>query len=391
MPAMNERVMQFRVGVMILATALIAAILVLLFMGTSPLTHGTYTIYIKFNDAPGVTRDTPVRKAGILIGRVRDVRFTDDDAGVIVTAEIDDNRHLYSNEQCKAASSLLMGDASLDFVRIPNFQGEKSEIKSGAILDGHVGQDVTGSIAGLQKQAAQTLITFDAACRDMHNVLTRVDRLVETNEQRIAHMIDEADATMQLLQKTLTASNDLLGDPVLRGQIKRTVAEMPAVLEETRGAVKRIEGTFASLEHNMQNIEGLTKPLGERGPGLVDEFDASMKKLNLLTDNMLRFSQELNDPQGSLGALLHDKELYVRVNHMAKNLDELTRDLKPILNDARVFTDKIARHPELLGVRGAIKKDAGMKDDLSSNGYQSSAPEAPRWPIGGSGSWSTDR
>ena len=141
----------------------------------------------------------------------------------------------------------------------------------------------------------------------------------------------------------------------------------------------------------MQNIEGLTKPLGERGPGLVDEIDASMKKLNLLTDNMLRFSQELNDPQGSLGALLHDKELYVRVNHMAKNLDELTRDLKPILNDARVFTDKIARHPELLGVRGAIKKDAGMKDDLSSNGYQNSAPEAPRWPIGGSGSWSTDR
>ena len=67
--------MQFRVGVMILATILIAAILVLLFMGSSPLLHGTYTIYIKFNDAPGVTRDTPVRKAGIRIGRVRDVQL----------------------------------------------------------------------------------------------------------------------------------------------------------------------------------------------------------------------------------------------------------------------------------------------------------------------------
>ena len=86
---MNERIMQFRVGVMILATILIAAILVLLFMGSSPLLHGTYTIYIKFSDAPGVTRDTPVRKAGIRIGRVRNVQFADDDAGVIVTAEID--------------------------------------------------------------------------------------------------------------------------------------------------------------------------------------------------------------------------------------------------------------------------------------------------------------
>ena len=110
---------------------------------------------------------------------------------------------------------------------------------------------------------------------------------------------------------------------------------MPAVLKETRTTVERIGGTFASLEQNMQNIEGLTKPLGERGPALVDEFDASMKKLNLLSDNMLRFSQELNDPQGSLGALLHDKELYQHVNHMAKNLDELSRDLKPILNNVR--------------------------------------------------------
>ena len=35
--------------------------------------------------------------------------------------------------------------------------------------------------------------------------------------------------------------------------------------------------------------------------------------------------------------------------------------LPPIVNDARVFTDKIARHPEVLGVRGAIKKSPGIK------------------------------
>ena len=56
--------------------------------------HGTYTIYIKFTEAPGVSRDTPVRKDGIRIGQVRNVRFADDDAGVIVTAEIDHDRTL---------------------------------------------------------------------------------------------------------------------------------------------------------------------------------------------------------------------------------------------------------------------------------------------------------
>jgi len=388
---MNERIMQFRVGVMILATALIALILVLLFMGSTPLLHGTYTIYIKFADAPGVTRDTPVRKAGIRIGRVRNVQFADDDTGVIVTAEIDRDRHLFSNEQCKATSSLLMGDATLEFVRVANLEGEKAEIKEGAVLQGQMAQDMTGSIAGLQKKAERTLDTLSKASEDLDSLANRVDRLLAKNEERINRMITDADEMMQLAKQALSASNDLLGDPKLREQVKQTIAEMPAVLKETRSTVERIGGTFVSLQQNMQNIEGLTKPLGDRGPLLVDEFDASMKKLNALSDNMLRFSAQLNDPQGSLGALLHDKELYQRINHMVKNLDDLTRDLKPILNDARNFTDKIARHPELLGVRGAIKKDAGMKADYSGSDAATNDPAAARWPIGGSGSWSVGR
>ena len=66
--------MKFRVGVMVLATLFIAGILVLLFGDTRSLVSGSYTIYIHFTEAPGVTDGTPVRKSGILIGRVHKVR-----------------------------------------------------------------------------------------------------------------------------------------------------------------------------------------------------------------------------------------------------------------------------------------------------------------------------
>jgi phospholipid/cholesterol/gamma-HCH transport system substrate-binding protein len=382
---MNERIMQFRVGVMVLATVLITMILLLLIRGPSPLFHGTYTIYIKFNDAPGVTRDTPVRKAGIRIGHVRNVQFADDDTGVIVTADIDQDRRLYTNEQCKATSSLLMGDATLEFVRTANFIGEKAEIQNGAVLQGQLAPDMTSSIAGLQRQAAQTLDTLNTAGRDIHEVLTRVDGLLAKNEDRINHMIGDADEMMQLAKKALLASNDLLGDPKLREDLKQTIARMPVILEETRTTVERMGGTFASLEHNMQNIEGLTKPLGERGPGLIAELDTSLKKLDQLSDNMLRFSQALSDPKGSLGALLHDQELYQHVNRMAKNLDELSRDLKPILNNVWIFTDKIARHPNVLGVEGALKKDTGLKEGPFNDGPETEVPPPSRWPVSGSG------
>jgi phospholipid/cholesterol/gamma-HCH transport system substrate-binding protein len=71
-------------------------------------------------------------------------------------------------------------------------------------------------------------------------------------------------------------------------------------------------------------------------------------------------SQGLNDPNGSLGQLISNPEVYQHLSRALKNVDEITRDLKPVIEDARVFSDKIARHPEVLGVRGALHPSVGL-------------------------------
>ena len=113
---MDERVIKFRVGVMVLATLIIAGILVLLFGDTPSLVRDDYTIYMHFNDAPGVSEGTPVRKSGILIGRVRSVRFAEQ-GGVIVEAEIYRDVKLYHSEVPQVSGSLLGGDVVIQFVR----------------------------------------------------------------------------------------------------------------------------------------------------------------------------------------------------------------------------------------------------------------------------------
>jgi phospholipid/cholesterol/gamma-HCH transport system substrate-binding protein len=373
--------MQFRVGVVILTTFLITAILVVSFVGSTPLFKDTYTIYIKFAEAPGVTSDTPIRKNGIRIGKVRTVKFGENDEGVIVTADIDKDRRVYKDEECRAVNSLLLGDSTLEFVHERGAPRDRTPIEDKAIIQGQIGPELTSSIAGLQEKVAKTLDTMDKAGQDMRSVLGRVDRLLATNEDKINHIVDETSETMKLLQTALANSNDIVGDPKVRAQIKQTIAQMPEVLNETKATVQRMGGTFASLEQNMRNVEGLTKPLGERGEALVSEAADSMHKLNLLTENLLRFSQQVNDSEGSLGALLHDKELYMHVTHLARNIDELTRDLKPIVNNFNIFSDKIARHPSDL-LKGALKKDNGYKEVTPEENPQA----ARRWPI--TGSWS---
>ncbi|MCA9023317.1 MAG: hypothetical protein KDA74_24380, partial [Planctomycetaceae bacterium] len=46
----------------------------------------------------------------------------------------------------------------------------------------------------------------------------------------------------------------------------------------------------------------------------------------------------------------------------ASSLTVLLNNLEPIARDIRIFSDKIARHPEILGVSGAMKGSSGLKD-----------------------------
>ena len=70
---MDERVVQFRVGAMVLATLLITLILVFLFGEGPEMFKGRLTIHMIFTEAPMVMENTPVKKSGVLIGRVTKV------------------------------------------------------------------------------------------------------------------------------------------------------------------------------------------------------------------------------------------------------------------------------------------------------------------------------
>jgi phosphoglycerate-specific signal transduction histidine kinase len=62
----------------------------------------------------------------------------------------------------------------------------------------------------------------------------------------------------------------------------------------------------------------------------------------------------LNSGNGTVARLIEDEQLYVQLVQTLENVEQLTHRLQPIVEDVRVFTDKIARDPRQLGVRGAL-------------------------------------
>ena len=116
-----------------------------------------------------------------------------------------------------------------------------------------------------------------------------------------------------------------------------------------------------SANENMKNLEGLTGPLKERGPVIVANVDDSIANLNEMMRQLANFTNSLNSSEGAVGQFVHNPELYQRLDRAAANIERLTQEMRPVMHDVRVFTDKIANDPGVLGVRGAIRRNPGGK------------------------------
>ncbi len=355
---MDERLVQFRVGVMVLATVFIAGILVVLF-GELPSValRGRYTIFIHFPEAPGLSIEMPVRKSGVLVGRVADFRLRED--GVMVAASIDDGIKLYHNEICRIAASLL-GDAELEFV-LGDKTRPRTQIKPGETIAGIVVSNPLEVISNLEGGMTDVMTSFARTSSEVGQLARRASDVLANNEEQMIRVVQKAEQTLDSIRTTVDSANQVLSDEETRNRLKQALADLPDMMRETREAIASIKSTVESADRNLTNLEGLTRPLGQRGDELVAKIDRGADKLDQLVDEILTFTRALNNPRGSLGQLLDNPELYQNLSSAVANVEQLTRELRPILRDARVFTDKIARHPEDLGVGGVLKRRTGLK------------------------------
>ncbi|MEI6241012.1 MAG: MlaD family protein [Planctomycetia bacterium] len=355
---MNDRVMQFRVGVMVLATAIIAGILIVLFGDLPSLVQATYPLKMDFADARGVSQGTPVRKNGILVGRVATVTLNER-GGVTVVADIDSYVPIYKDEQPRIAGTLL-GDAEISLVP-GRIVPPRQRLAQEDILTGAVSRDPFEVFATLEPKFGATLDSLAEASASVTKLATNFDRMFLGEDDKFENMVRKTEAALDNFSIAMNNINDVMGDPKAREKMKAAIEALPQVLADLRTTVQGIGTTVDTADRNLRNLEGLTKPLGERGEQMVAQVDRTIGRLDETLQQAALFTKALNESQGTLGKLVRDPQVYNDLAQAAQNVSKLTKDLRPIVDDVRVFTDKIARHPEQLGVRGALDRRPGLK------------------------------
>lgn len=374
---MDERVVQFRVGVMVLSALLITGILLAFFGEIPAIFSDKYVVHMYFPTAPGVTEGTPIRKAGLLIGRVSDLRLDEQQGGVWVTAELESDVPLYQFEVPRVSGSFL-GDATIDFVpgrQMPDTVEARKPIADGSELQGEVAPPPMEAFSQLQSQLQRAATAFNemsGAVKETSDSITQtseewgkvgqvVNKALSGDENRLERLLRKTEGMMENLDGMASDVRSLLGDDKLRKDLAKSLEEFPQTLKDLREAVSGLQTVVDSADRNLANLEGITKPLGEKGETLVNNAASAVERANIVLERIGVVAQAVSESEGTVGQLLNNPDLYQNVNASAAQLNQLLREMKPIIKDLRVFSDKIARHPEVLGVRGAINRSSGLK------------------------------
>lgn len=358
---MEDRVIQARVGIVVVSAILLAGILIVFFGDIpSPFRRGN-VIYVNFDRAPGVAEGTPVRKSGILVGRVESVQFVEDSSDVIVKIRLKPRVSLYENEVCHINSATLLGDAVLEFIPDPQIPKTKKLIPNGAHLTGKVTKNPMEVVTSLESDLRDTLGSISKAGNDMGELARNINKVFQgADEERIRRLMDKTETALDQFSQTMSGINQILNDDTQQA-LRQSLDDLPQIMQSTKDALSEIRGVVERADENLENLQGLTGPLGERGEAIAENIESSITQFNRVVGELVTFTERMNSDDGTLGQLINNPELYRNLNSAAANIQKLTTDIRPIMNDIRVFSDKIARDPGQLGVRGALQRNSRTK------------------------------
>ncbi len=401
---MDENVQKLRVGIYTVIVILILGILIFLM---SEGWNSTYNIFLKPNSAPGVRVGTPVRKNGILIGRVADVKTEDDH--VVLRLAIRESEHVYENETISIGAESVLGDAGLEVLPLAkqtrgqlvsdNSELRRYEVKPNPMELISAALELEDDISSTLGSIRETSATIGKAGEGIDTLTSQVNAILTDDDSDIKKMIADI---RQLSMKAEAALDNVdiffeqivatMEDPDVRSNFNELIKEIPSIFKEVRIAIsdgRKVIGEFGGIgtkvNDNLDNITSFTESLGTTGPEVVEQINGGVKDIRALIaqaeglgDTLEKLQETFGNQNGTVGKLFNDSEVYDEALKTIRNIKEVSDEVKrvsaklePLMNDARHLVDKVARDPGGV-IRGALQNKpigAGYKGTPGSRGF----------------------
>jgi phospholipid/cholesterol/gamma-HCH transport system substrate-binding protein len=227
-----------------------------------------------------------------------------------------------------------------------------------------VAKDVHNMVPDVKRTNDEMLL----ASRNFGKLAERTDVLLQANQDKIVRIIDQASDNLSRLAALLSDENQKNVAGILKNARASTdhlddmIRTTEDLLKDSQKLVKQITGTVQQSDEVIRNLQKATKPMAERSESVMRNLDESTDKFNRMITDIQNLLRGVPAGNGTLAKLLKDPSLYNHLDEAACAAAKIMPQLQYIVKDLETFSDKLARHPELIGVGGAVRPSVGIKD-----------------------------
>jgi len=204
------------------------------------------------------------------------------------------------------------------------------------------------------------------AARNWGRVGERLNVLIGTNEDRINSIIKNLDAALVGIADAFNQQNRNDLATILRN-LSTSSQRFPGIsrqaedfLREGRQTQAKFNDTLKRTDDVLDQLRGAKPDQNGRGP--IKDFQEGSAKFNATMTDVRELMRVVGQSDGTVRRFLVDPSFYNHLDDAALAVSRALPRLDRILHDLEVFADKLARHPEALGLRGAVRPNSGLKD-----------------------------
>jgi len=244
--------------------------------------------YASYENIGGLVASSPVYIKGYKVGQVEKIQYDfTKEVAFVVKISVSKDIQIPKGAKVELYDEGLMGGKALQLVYAPVSSNDKF-YTSGDTVESQVGGGLMAQISGSLMPKIESIST------QADSLLRSVRVLIESNE----------------IKNSLTSIEKTTSDlAVSSAQLKSLMKnDMPRIVKDVNG----LTGDFKEVSGNLKKID----------------FAATFASINQTIANLNLITEQVKNPNGSIGLLLNDKELYNHLNNTASSADQLLIDLK---------------------------------------------------------------
>jgi len=324
---------EFKVGLLAIVS-LIVFIVGFQYLKGKHIFNSQNTFYVVYDNVQGLVESSPVQYKGLNVGQVDKLQvLPSNQAKIIATLIVDEGIKLSKGSIAQIYSTGLISDKAVNLIQnsnnlLRNQIPENQLAFNGDTLFGDVQMDITETVALEVRPVREKADLLMSSIDSILNVIQGVfDKETQDN---ITSSIVSIGTILKDFEKTTSSLNKLIDEEKQNlTEIFDNVNQITGSLAETNNKINilldnnsnKITSIMSSVDSILFDVELITDEFSQL------EVKELTKRAEGSLENLEGILAQLNNTEGTLGNLLNNPEMYIKVNSTIQTLEDLLVDL----------------------------------------------------------------